>query len=354
MAGQEAAQQEQKPPKREYHLDHNDFFRARADPKLVQAVVTSVRGSMEKGVKVSSYDEIPVIRKGYMGSDMSGLTREDWKAFHSGSPIVVLQVTEKSARGAPAIRHVAIGSCERLGLGSSAVSAAGEGGFKSLPLVDAKISSMAEDARKRGNTIEVNAIYITRPLDCLQFVNNTVQATGARGVRPQSGRDLYDALSAEGKAILETVDVITGDPAARSSFFNAQKQGDVVLFLRRLDITAGESNIVEQTSGGDPVIWIGKDGKVIPRSIIEEIARKDPESVPGISYQVRHSAIFGGIDKKSGRPLLVQSHILSGNLSVEPFDQYIQSHGVNYGVFDAVGVISLEFFAPSSKLVTAK
>jgi hypothetical protein len=121
-----------------------------------------------------------------------------------------------------------------------------------------------------------------------------------------------------------------------------------------MDITVGDTQMIESTSGGDHVIWIGSDGRPIPRSRIAELARENPESVPGTAYQVRHSALFGGNDRRTGRPLIAQSHIRSGNLSVEPLDQYVQSYGHRYHNFDAVAVISMEYFAPHRDTVASR
>jgi hypothetical protein len=334
-------------------LRHNDFFRSTAEPKLVETVVTAVRGSAEPGTKVSSFGKMPIIAKPFMGADMAEMRSDDWKAFNKGSPMVVIQVLESAGKGEPSVRHIALGAAGRLGLTDEAIASAGKDGFKSLPGVEARIKAAVAEGRNRGNKVEVGAIYITRPLDCLQFVNHSLNGAGARSVRGRSGQDLTGALESPGRAVVANMDTFS-DPQKARAFYSLPKQGDVVLFLKEISITVGETTGTETSYGGDHVIWIGKDGKPIPRARIEQLAKTDPESVPGTPYYVGHSALFGGTDKRTGRPLLAQSHIRAGTLAIEPMDTYVQYNGVKVGAYDAVAVISMEHFSPHGGLVASK
>jgi hypothetical protein len=331
-------------------LQHNDFLRGTAEPKLVQSVVDIVRGTMRRVRPVSEFDGIPVVRRDYVGTDMSQMTREDWRSFRRGEEMVVLRVSERSPgekRGS--VRHVTLGSASRLGLDQDALGMLSRGEEVDLPQIASVISRLRSEASVRGNSVEIESISLTRPLDCLQFVNSVVRAGGGRDVGATSTTELGRAMES-GNAIMERVDALFSQPTRQDSFFSQARVGDVVLFLRDLgEIIVGDAQGIEATSAGDRVLWMDRDGRPIPRERIERLMETDPDAVPGTAYVVRHSGLFAGNQIPQGegpsQALVAQSHIAAGTITVESLNQYLYNQGVSVNYIDAVAIIPFEFFA---------
>ena len=279
--------------------------------------------------RITKIMDIPLIKAGYIGSALGNMDAEtEGKALREGKDLVLIRFPQGMRM---------VGTKDYYGLTDKELLKLAKG-YKAgdLPKLDELIANYKRDG------IPIAAIYVAKPLDCLQFVNTTLVAGGARKVNPSTGVDLEKALKSPGFAKITTRKALAAEPEKSDrekvkDYMAGANPGDAMIFLaREYSVkSVGQARAWEQANN-DRMIWLDNGGNFIDTSKMRPGDRPQ-----GNAYFVGHTAVYAGMDAETGRPLLGQSHINAGTIAKEPLDSYLS---ITYG-FEAVAVVSFDFFA---------
>jgi len=336
------------------YLQPNPFregARAVADTVMENAIARSTNNT-----KLTMLGGLPVYRGDYVAAGLGTVQPKDWKAFRERKDFVIFKFANGRLDTMSPAESYGLDqkAMEKLAEDAAAGKACAPGAFPALDDDIARYKSMEAGERPGAKEVmRVVAIYIAKPLDCLQFVNLAIASTGARPVNPMSGRDLTAALLSPGKAIIASRESLCIpdekgklriiDDQKVTDFFKNARPGDVMLFLNRDVLRTVSDGREAEKIGGDLPIWLDREG-----SFVNVSGMKGKEK-PGVSYFVAHGGVYAGLDE-NGRAMSAQAHILVGNVSQDLIAKYMGGQGK---ILDAVAVISLDFFMKNAPVAEA-
>ncbi|MFH0884788.1 MAG: hypothetical protein V1861_03690 [Candidatus Micrarchaeota archaeon] len=314
-------------------LTHNPF-RDTAREAVFEAIRSTIEGNSTQR-RIATVSGIPIIQRTNVGASLSGLGSSPGEsaAYASGRDFLIV----RHSKG-----MLMIGLPAEFGLTPQVQRSLSRGRYQEgqLPELERLIRNYSQ------SSYSISAIYIGRPIDCLQLVNSAITPTGARRVNPSTGVDLAGALGQPGMAIARTrlslvgSDRRTPDSEQTLAFVRDARPGDVMMFLARVP---GVRTVAEarswEAANGDHIVWLDAQNQPIDTRTLSPRTR--PAGTP---YHVRHTGVYAGLDNETQRPLVAQSHVNTGSISMGPLDTYLATGG---RAFDAIAIVSSDYFAQS-------
>jgi hypothetical protein len=192
--------------------------------------------------------------------------------------------------------------------------------------------------REKATVLE---IYVGRPVNCIDMVNRALGAAGENKIDTKRPGYALDAALAQNKAITWREWGQATGPEGINPLLADAKTGDVIFFLREEDGVESIADArAEEKKYGDKVIWLDRLGKPVDVS-----AMKDDEKPSATAFEVGHLGMYGGLDKKTGQPLVQHAHVFTGDINKQPLPTVLTK---NISLWPAFAVVPLEFFKKST------
>jgi len=191
-----------------------------------------------------------------------------------------------------------------------------------------KLRKLLESYQDPKVSFKVNGVYFSKVYDCTTFVNAALRAGGARELNYNVGYELDAALKKPGSTIFAVGKDLrnkeTG-PAKTKEFLAQANPGDIVVFLRRVDVEPEKEKDFK---------------KYYEKNYGDEAINHD-----GVYYVVGHMGLYMG-KSEDGDHKVAQAHIYTGEVERESLGKYIQEHPKTVG---AIAIISSSFLISKPK-----